>query len=273
MKNKILHCLFATVLFITFFSCHKEEAVEEKVSKPFLKGDIDTTLTIQSSMLDRMIHYSVYLPPGYTTSNINYPVLYLLHGMTEDHRTWAKMGTKDVMDSYINKDESKPMIVVMPQAFNSFYINSIDEATGISLNYEDFLINEFFPNIEKKYRIKTGRNNTSIAGNSMGGFGATYLSYKYNEKFGSSYSMGGALFIDYLKEVVETKTSEQLKKLPDYVMEVGTEDFLTFNFNEEFNSYLNTKEIQHTYKKRSGGHENWIDYLPNALSLAGKCFD
>ena len=271
MTNNFFYKLFGLILILSFFSCNKEDLSEEEIIKPFLRGTVDTTLTVNSSILDTLIHYSVYLPPNYETSEVDYPVLYLLHGMTEDHRTWVNMSMKDVMDLYINGDQSKPMIVVMPQAFNSFYIN--DEENEGGLYYEDFLINEFFPYVQSNYRIKIEKNNTSIAGNSMGGFGATYISFKYNERFGSSYSMGGALFKDQLSEVIEGKTQAQLANLPDFVMEVGTEDFITFGFNEEFDAYLTQKNIDHIYKKRTGGHTGWIDMLPSALKVAGKHFD
>lgn len=269
MRTLLIACFSGMSIFLASFSC-KAQNVDIETVKSFRRGTLDTALTIYSNSMDTLVHYSVYYPPGYQTSGDSYPVLYLLHGMGENHLTWRDWGMKDVIDHYVNKDSAKPMVVIMPQAFNSFYLNC---GPFECLSYEDFLINEFLPYIERTYRIKTDKNNTSISGNSMGGFGTTYLSFKYNQKFGSSYSMGGALLMGYLAPVIEGKTSDELNNLPDFAMAVGVDDFVTFKSNEEFDAFLNLKNIDHSYRKRPGTHGNWIEDLPYALDLAGKHFD
>ena len=265
MKKKLFLYFFGMSIIFASFSCQKDDDIKTPQN-----GTIDKTLTMHSTTMDTLVHYSVYYPPGYESSNDNYPVLYLLHGMGEDHLTWPGLGMKEVMDSCINAEIVKPMIVIMPQAFNSFYLNYfIFEAVP----YEDFLVNEFVPYIESTYRVKTEKNNTSIAGNSMGGFGSTYLAFKYNQKFGSSYSMGGALLEGFLSAVIESKTSDELNNLPEYAMAVGEEDDVTLESNEAFDAYLTSKNIDHSYRKRPLGHWNWIADFPYALDLASNNFD
>src|SRR5690606_38103369 len=62
---------------------------------------------------DRRI--TIYTPAGYETSNLEYPVLYLLHGMGGDEEAWNTLGrTIQIMDNLIAQGKAKPMIVVMP---------------------------------------------------------------------------------------------------------------------------------------------------------------
>ena len=114
-------------------------------------GKIIETLNIKSNILSRNVNYAIYLPSDYSTSERTYPVVYLLHGHTDDHTSWLQAGE---INRYADKaiaDGTVPaMIIVMPNADSSFYINSYDGDE----KYEDFFINEFIPSIEKHTRLK-----------------------------------------------------------------------------------------------------------------------
>lgn len=154
-------------------------------------GTVDTSKKLQSSILNREMPYSVYFPPGYEESNRPYPVLYLLHGMTGKYSDWVTDGeVRRIADEAINSGEAPEMIIIMPDGlFDAFYINNYDK----SIRWEDFFYEEFIPHIESEYRVIANRNFRSIAGLSMGGYGALYHGVKHKDKFSSVYAMSAAV--------------------------------------------------------------------------------
>lgn len=277
MKRIIFEFVFALQLLFIIAGCEKEkESTQFPETEIISKGTVDTTLVIHSNILQIDVHYSVYLPPGYDTSNTDYPVFYLLHGMYGDHRDWVKNGLELEINSAISKGSAKPMVIIMPQAFNSFYCNNFNSQNFL---YEDFMIQELLPHIEGKYRIKTIRNNTAIGGLSMGGYGATYHAFKRSFIFGSCYAMSAALptvtGAPDIRELINQKTKEQIDSLPPIAFEVGTEDYLVYNGNVVFDTFLKEKGIPHTFLERPGTHDwqFWMTCLPKALTFISKYFD
>ncbi len=144
---------------------------------------------------------SVYLPPGYDSAPAKrYPVVYLLHGITDTDENWTKPWGKDdgyatlqdVMDKGIAEGRFGEMIVVMPnentKAFGSFYVNST--VTG---NWEDFTSRELVTYVDAKYRTIAKGESRAIGGHSMGGYGALTLGMKYPDVFGTIYAMNPAI--------------------------------------------------------------------------------
>jgi S-formylglutathione hydrolase FrmB len=165
-----------------------------------LKAQTGTIVTdnLKSEILKREMGYSVYLPPSYNHSVRNYPVMYLLHGMTGDHTDWVVKGeTSHIASQAMSSGKVPEMIIVMPDGlFDAFYINNYDK----SILWEDFFHKEFIPAVEKKYRIIAKKQTRAIAGLSMGGYGSTYHALKYKDKFSSCYAMSAAYIeIDPLK--------------------------------------------------------------------------
>jgi len=125
-------------------------------------GKITEQQLIKSNILGKEVKYTIYLPPDYTSSERTYPVVYLLHGYTDDNTGWLQFGE---INRYANK------AIVMPNGDSSWHINSYD-----GKEYEDFFIQEFMPAIEKTYHIKAEKKSRGIAGLSMGGYGALIYS-------------------------------------------------------------------------------------------------
>src|SRR6476661_6047653 len=143
-------------------------------------GKVIEQLTVKSNVLNRPVRYTIYLPSDYETSQRAYPVVYLLHGYTDDNTGWLQFGEINrYADKAISEGIIPPMIIVMPNADSSWYINSYDGKE----NYEDFFIKEFMPAIEKSYRIKGEKRYRGIAGLSMGGYGTLTLSLKHPDLF------------------------------------------------------------------------------------------
>lgn len=163
------------------------------------RGIVDCTQTIKSDILNKNMNYSVFLPDGYHQSNRQYPVLYLLHGIWDNHTGWINTGEVNrITSELIAGGEIPEMIIIIPDGLiDAFYINNYDK----SVRWEDFFYQEFIPSIEKKYRIFDNRNNRAIAGLSMGGYGALYHAINHNDMFKACYALSAAVIeVDSLKE-------------------------------------------------------------------------
>ena len=153
-------------------------------------GTVDNSSIVESDILDRDMSYSVYLPESYHTSTRNYPVMYLLHGMTGDHNDWINLGeVHRIAGDAMATGDAPEMIIIMPDGlYDAFYINNYDG----SIKWEDFFHEEFIPEVESRYRVDSNRNSRAIAGLSMGGYGAMYHGVNYKEKFSAVYAMSAA---------------------------------------------------------------------------------
>ena len=80
----------------------------------FAQSQVFDNLKMDSEILDMERKYSIYLPPDYETSSRSYPVLYLLHGLGDDHTGWVQFGeVKKIADESIINGDATPMIIVM----------------------------------------------------------------------------------------------------------------------------------------------------------------
>lgn len=269
------------------------------------QGKVMENLAVQSKVLGAERKYAIYLPPDYATSERSYPVVYLLHGYTDDHTGWLQFGEVNrYADKAIADGTIPPMIIVMPNGDSSFYINSYDGKE----NYEDFFIKEFIPTIEKNYRIKAQKRYRGIAGLSMGGYGTLIYSLKYPELFAAAAPLSAAVFDDdaisnmpdknyentfgqlfgrglkakarlnktwydnAILKIVETKTADDLKKVR-YWIDCGDDDFLTKG-NCQLHIALSEKMVPHEYRVRDGAH-NWTYWrtgIVDALKFIGDSF-
>jgi S-formylglutathione hydrolase FrmB len=159
----------------------------------FAQGIVKEKQVIKSAILNKEVHYSIYLPSDYNTSERAYPVTYLLHGYGDADDGWIQFGEINrLADEGIATGKMPPMIIVTPDGFTSFYINSADGA----MNYEDFFIKELIPHIEKTYKVKAERKYRGIAGLSMGGYGALIYALKYPNLFTAAAPLSAAVWTD-----------------------------------------------------------------------------
>ena len=131
MKNKFyLYCILCFLFNVAGYS----------------QSTVFESLSFESNKLGRKVSYSIYLPSDYNTSKRNYPVLYLLHGYTDNETNWIQMGQmKTIADRAIANEEAVPMIIVMPDAWDTWYINQHDG----KVPYEDMFFEELIPYMEK----------------------------------------------------------------------------------------------------------------------------
>jgi len=130
--------------------------------------------------------YNIYLPGDHEISDQRYPVLYLLHGLTSNYLAWDLLGAGRAASAY-------PLIVVMPDAGNSWYVNWAQSEDGQKNNWEDFIIDELIPHVDSKYKTIAAREGRAINGLSMGGYGAIMLGLRHPDLFCSIGSHSGVI--------------------------------------------------------------------------------
>jgi S-formylglutathione hydrolase FrmB len=136
-----------------------------------------------SSALKRDMPYEVVLPAGYSTSQERYPVLYLLHGWQGDETNWTSL-------THLLQDASAyRLIVVMPRAANSWYVNSETQAED---RYADYIFHDLLAEVDAHYRTIASPHDRAIAGLSMGGYGAMLFSLRHPGAFAFAASISGA---------------------------------------------------------------------------------
>ncbi len=245
-------------------------------------------LSLKSRTLEQQMHYSVYLPAGYEFSRKTYPILYLLHGMGDNHTAWIRNGQiQQITDKAISLGQIDPVVIIMPDAGMSYYMNSID---GKYL-YEDYFFHELMPYIEHTYRITAGKRYRSIAGQSMGGYGALLYAFHRPDLFNTCIALSPGIRTDeqinqlsapdynqryqiplgpaepdtpriteYYRERysilhLTSRIPDKLKNAVRLYIDCGDDDYL-YKGNSLLHILLRDRHIPHEYRVRNGGH-NW----------------
>ncbi|MEN0055831.1 MAG: alpha/beta hydrolase-fold protein [Mucilaginibacter sp.] len=269
------------------------------------KGKVIEEQNIKSDILGHNVKYAIYLPADYETSNRSYPVVYLLHGFGDDHTGWLEFGEINrYADKAIAEGKIPPMIIVMPDAQISWYINSFDGKQ----KYEDFFFKEFMPDIEHEFRIKASKKYRGVAGLSMGGFGTLVYSLKHPELFSAAAALSAAVRSDEdfmaipdarwaetysqamgpnlkgrerlnstwqsnsVLGLVQNKTTDELKQVR-YWIDCGDDDPLSKG-NSLLHIALTEKKVPHEFRIRDGAH-NWTYWrtgITDALEFIGDSF-
>ena len=134
-----------------------------------------TVVSVPSASLGREQVATVLLPASYRTSQRRYPVIYLLHGGGQDHTAFATR-------AWFRALATRDMIVVTPSVGDSWYVNSVADATA---KYEDFVVKDLIEYVDGQYRTMASRDGRAIAGVSMGAWGAMMLGLKHHQLFGA----------------------------------------------------------------------------------------
>lgn len=164
---------------------------------------------IYSNILKRNIAYNVYIPKGYETGK-DFPILFLFHGLNGDENSWLGNSNGDIeriLDKLISTQKIKPMIVVMPAAGNSWYV---DGEEPVKTAFKE----DFFPEIERQYKVSTNRKDRGLGGVSMGGAGAMTFFLDEPDKYGNLLLMSPALFEELAPRhtSVSPVTQEDIKR-------------------------------------------------------------
>ena len=131
---------------------------------------------------------TVYLPPSYESStHRHYPVLYMLHGFTDNDSQWFGwedhwINLHEVIDQSFAEGKTKEMIVVMPNAYNRFKGSMYSSSVAIG-DWETFISRELVAYIDSNYRTLPQVESRGLAGHSMGGYGTLRLGMKFPARF------------------------------------------------------------------------------------------
>lgn len=235
-----------------------------------------TTVDYKSDAMNAKAPFNVILPVGYDQSVQRYPVLLLLHGLSGHYNDWVS-NTNVVL--YARK---YPLIIVMPEGGNGWYTN------GVATNdkWEDYIIKEVIAYVDGHYRTLPETRSWTVAGLSMGGYGAMKFALKYPGKFAVAASMSGALGAPEWKDSemgtwqlvplslhaafgpegapahaansLPVLLDQAKGQLPFLYLDCGTEDSL-LEANRKFADLLQSKKIPHEYRERPGIHD-WIEW-------------
>ena len=166
--------------------------------------------SLPSKILARSVPYCIVLPAAFDADKSrHFPVLYALHGLGDNEQYLVHSGLWNLVEDMRERGEVKDFLIASADGGRSFYINSKDGKN----RYEDFLVLEFFPFVEKRYRVAPGRANRAITGVSMGGYGALHLAFHHPELFSSASAQSAAL-VDKLPNVfVNVPASERSRAL------------------------------------------------------------
>jgi enterochelin esterase-like enzyme len=267
-------------------------------------GKVIEGLSMKSPILGRDVKFAVYLPPDYDSGNRSYPVVYLLHGYTDNETGWIQFGEVNLAaDRAIAAREIPPMIIVMPDAGATWYMNNADG----SVKFEDMITGEFIPYIDKTYRTRASREFRGISGLSMGGFGSLLYSLKHPDLFAACAAFSSAVWTDEeinswpdsnrngmfnklfgltkekslltdhyransILDLAKTLTKEQIEKVRFYI-DCGDDDFL-FKGNSALHVLLRDRQVKHEYRVRDGGHtwSYWRTGITDGLKFIGESF-
>lgn len=209
-----------------------------------------------------------------------HPVLYLLHGLSDDHTIWMR---RTSIERYVSE---LGLAVVMPAVNRSFYA---DMPNG--QRYWEFVSEELPALARSFFPLSELREETFVAGLSMGGYGAFKLGLSYPERYAAAASLSGALDLrDFLgmegreefglvfgepESVVGS--GNDLFALADRVAAgggrqpmlyqcCGTEDFL-YGENVRFRDHARGLGLELTYEEGPGTHEwgYWDRHIQRVL--------
>jgi enterochelin esterase-like enzyme len=242
-------------------------------------------LEFSSKMMKKPLHFAVYLPPDYDSSNRRYPVLYLLHGYTDNETGWIQFGeVPQIADRLIEENAIAPMIIIMPDGGVTWYMN---DAQGRA-PYEDMIIKEFVPYVDGNWRTRPTRGYRAVGGLSMGGYGSLLWSLHHPEVFGYCVALSAAVrtlddilsmeqkawdqrYADLvgpglqgearltphfrnqmILDLVKTTAADSMKKVGWWI-DCGDDDFLS-PANALLHIALKEKQIPHEFRMRDGKH-------------------
>lgn len=205
-------------------------------------------------------------------------VLYLLHGLTGNADEWTRFSK---IEYYAKKYN---FVIIMPEVNRSFYCN-----TKFGLNYFDYVAYELPKIVNKMFKLNATRENTFIAGESMGGYGAVKIGLSCPNSFNAIASLSGVLDYEEFKTMVLSNkwpemSPEEIKILDDEITPInlakeiikkdthprlihmcGKQDFL-LEENRKFDKVLNDLGYKHLYIEKDGDHE-W-PYWDKAIQYA-----
>lgn len=239
----------------------------------------------RSAALDGNLHFEVYLPAGYGTSGLRYPVVYFLHGLPAASSGYRSAG-------YVERalaGLSRQAILVMPQGARAGDSDPEYLDRGPGEKWETAIARELPRVVDRRFRTIASRAGRALVGVSAGGYGAMHLALKHLPQFSVVESWSGyfhptdptgtkALLLgspagdddaNVHKQAQRVRT--QLRRLPTLIaFYVGASDTRFEAENEQLNQELSRAGVAHIFRLYPGSHSQslWGRYAPSWLALA-----
>ena len=241
-------------------------------------------LHFYSNSLGMQTEVEVVLPQKNTVGEIGadnvcgasrYKCLYLLHGLSDDQSIWLR---RTSIERYASR---YGICVIMPFGGRSFYLNQQNGE-----KFYNYIAEELPARMQEFLGCSTSREDSFIAGISMGGYGALKVALKENDKFCAAAGLSSVADIktEMFKELIESlvgkenylskeedlfeliKEKENQKQKPRLYMWCGTEDFL-YEDNVRLKEYIQKFDYDYTYCEDIGSHcwDSWDEEIQNVL--------
>jgi enterochelin esterase family protein len=233
----------------------------------------------------------VYTPPGYEKGKEKYPVLYLLHGGGGDEDGWISRGRANyIIDNLIASKEAVPMIVVITNGNPDAVAAPLDKPLNTNLKdaggigsmasgrFEESLVKDVVPFIEKNYRVVPDADHRALSGFSMGGYQTQNITNNNPGMFNYIGVMSMGLFSafgnnnsGYNKEKHVAQLKALIASNPKlYWIGIGKNDFL-YGTVTKLRSLYDEVGLKYTYRESEGNH-TWNVWRLYLTELAPKFF-
>lgn len=229
-----------------------------------------------SRTLGREMPYLAYLPPGYDANpTANYPVLYMLHGMSGRNTEWRDLGIFTQADALMKSREVRPMIIVLPQGDDSYWVDHVNGP-----RWGTYTVRDVVSEIDGRYRTFPARERRAVGGLSMGAHGALQLALNFPDV----YRVVGAHSLvlrpanalpDYFGNMSESRMRDPVVLAAAHPatakelllsMDIGLQD-TWFAAAKAFHDQLVRQGVPHDWRTPPGEHtsEFWSAQIPSNL--------
>jgi len=244
-----------------------------------------TQLSFQSHALARRLHFSVYLPPGYATSGLHYPVVYFLHGLPAGPTAYEHIGwLRNALDSL-----SRRAILIAPQGSATEDSDPEYLDWGPGRNWETAIAKELPRYVDSHLRTIPSRHGRGLAGLSAGGYGAVILALHHLDDFAAIESWSGYFHptnpagtkpLDLgsssknaqasAHSFVKTLRADEQRRPTFFAFYVGNRDERFRAENVELDRELRAAHVPHVFDVYPGAHEGsvWTAHAKVWLQLA-----
>lgn len=226
--------------------------------------------------------YYVYTPPGYDPSTLRrYPVLYLLHGYSDDASGWTAVGRANViLDNLIAWGRVRPMIIVMPLGYGNpavvgpraeqEWTNPISKARNYSL-FRPYLMKEILPRVEAEYHTFNDRESRAIVGLSMGGTEALMVGLNELDSFAWIGAFSAGALGEPFDQALPHLTSADNGRIKKLWISCGVDDKSHIDPMRDLHRWLINKGIDHMDIETPGAH-TWMVWRRNLTALTPLLF-
>lgn len=230
-------------------------------------------MDFMSNEIQRWTTINVVLPDDVKEGE-KLPLLVLLHGYGGNHTDWV------VNSSLVRYSWKHRLAIVMPDGDNSYFLDFPERAE----NYEKFVAIELPELMRRTFPVSEKREETFVAGLSMGGGGAIRMALHYPELFAKAAGLSAGLTVegeakqvghhcDLYEAYMQCKEKLQLEEntglsMPSLFLSIGDQDPL-LKINQDFHAFLEKEGIDHMYEEHAGTHnwEYWDGHIQDVLDF------